>query len=875
MENELKNTFSFGEFEIDATRRLLLKNGETVNLNPKALEVLLALVENRGRVVSKDELLDTVWENQFVEENNLTVHIAALRKALGEKKDEHRYIVTVPGKGYKFVAQVQTNNVDIKAFGGSQAGFPTGVSCAFEDSNTNSPNIQNHNQVDSRIAAANNLEESQSLFGRERELAEIKNLLRGAEANLITLTGTGGTGKTSLARAVAGGMTADFPDGIFFVELAAVSNAELVVPAIAQTLDLKETGGKSPVATLKDFLRDRKILLVLDNFEQLVSAAAVIKELLCAAPLLKILMTSRAALRIEDEREFFVSPLAVPPNASTTSIENLTDYAAIELYVRRAQITSPDFQLNSRNAPVVTEICRRLDGLPLAIELAAARTKLLSPQAIFERLDDALKLLSGGGKILPVRQRTMRAAIKWSYDLLDDEEKELFARLGIFVGNFSIEAAEKICDLESREDAAVKSVVRGGVPDANRTEILDLLASLLDNNLLVRIAQPDGSARLRMLEVVREFAAECFEASPEKHFLQKKHAAFFLALAEEAEPHLTGEQSIEWLGKLEIDVDNLRAALFQSLNNDAETATRLTTAMRFFWINRSQLTEGVKWLKAALDRAADAPFDLRFKLLSGLGVLKRLQGDYDAAAEFYGRGLTEGRAAGDKRQIALAGSGLGTVFYLQRETETAKAYYEEGLAICRELKDDFGIAAALNCLGVLAMENGEKDKARLFLEESLEIFRRLANKEAASTALNILGAVAVEDDHLKKACKYFTESLTIALELENKINIADSLNGFAALAAESGEAELAVQLAGASIKLHASIGYDREPYEQQFCEVYLSKARSLLSEKKFAEAFERGQNLNLKETVALCRGRISENGVVGSQEAAMFIDFGR
>ncbi len=418
MKKEKKTGFSFEEFEIDINRRLLLKEGEAVNLNPKAFDLLLTLVKNHGKLLSKDELLNTVWENQFVEENNLTVHITALRKALGEVKNEHRFIVTVPGKGYNFVAKVERGK--------------------FEDEekkrNEKSEEISGWQLANDEGRRTNDEGQLPPLLGRTREIAEIKNLLKRGGANLVTLTGTGGTGKTSLARKVAGELTADFSDGVFFIELAAITNAELVIPTIAKTLGVKETGDKSLLDSLKNFLRERRILLVLDNFEQLISAAPALKKLLASSLFLKILVTSRTALRLNIENELVIMPLAVPPRDTGFSIEELNEYSAVALFTARAQAVKAGFILNEDNAVAVVKICHKLDGLPLAIELAATRIKLLSPQAIFDRLENSLKLLrhSSGAKNLPSRQRTMRETIQWSYDLLGANEKVLFRRLTIY-----------------------------------------------------------------------------------------------------------------------------------------------------------------------------------------------------------------------------------------------------------------------------------------------------------------------------------------------------------------------------------------------------------------------------------------------------------
>jgi predicted ATPase/DNA-binding winged helix-turn-helix (wHTH) protein len=521
--------FRFGEYEMDCGRRSLTRDGEPMSLNSKAFDLLQQLVENHGSVLTKDDLLTSVWPGQFVEENNLTVHISALRKALGEMKNEHRYIVTVPGRGYSFIERVESVDVESRSPRAKTADDLSGL-------------------VNGTYATeTGNAYTTESIFGRDGEIAEIKELLQQGreDVRLVILTGPGGSGKTRLAHAVAGELSTTFPDGIAFVELAAVRDAEFVAPAIAQALGLKESGESLPLESLKTFLSGRQMLLILDNFEQLTEATSVVRNILTSSPKLKVLVTSRIALRVNNEREFAVPPLSFPPKGQELSADQLSEYAAIRLFVARARNANRNFVLSDANAAAVAEISRRLDGLPLAIELAAARVKLLSAQSILSRLENSLRLLTGGAIELPERQRTIRAAIEWSYDLLDEDAKIMFQRVSVFAGGFSVEAAE--------------SLVSGQFSDLIAP--LDLLTSLVDNSLLFAREETDDGVRLQMLGVVREFALEYLEKSGEAEDVRRLHADFFLSLAEEAEPFLFSGQSIDWLEKLETENDNLRAAL--------------------------------------------------------------------------------------------------------------------------------------------------------------------------------------------------------------------------------------------------------------------------------------------------------------------------
>ncbi|MBA3694597.1 MAG: protein kinase, partial [Acidobacteria bacterium] len=447
------------------------------------------------------------------------------------------------------------------------------------------------------------------IVGREKESAEIRGLLQRTDVRLVTMTGVGGTGKTSLAKVVARQMLTEFTDGVFFVELAAIKNPDLVISTIAQPLGVKEAGGKPILEVLKDYLRDKQMLLVVDNFEQVIEAAPQIAELLSAANRLKILITSRSLLRLSAEREFIVPPLSLPSESKYVSVDELSNYEAIKLFVERARNTKPNFTLSQQNAQTVAEICNRLEGLPLAIELAAARIKFLSPQAILTKLENRLKLLTGGARDLPARQQTMRGAVEWSYDLLTEEEKCLFRHLAVFAGGFTFEAAEAVAGCHFSAAGKEEMISEQETLEIEQLTIdtFDGVTSLVDKSLLVSKEQANGETRFRMLEVVREYALELLETRGEAEAMRRSHAEYFLALGEEAEPHLQSAQSVEWLNRLEEEHDNLRAALQWSLDRDAAIAARLAAGIWRLWTFHSYLTEGRGWLEAALEQSNNAP----------------------------------------------------------------------------------------------------------------------------------------------------------------------------------------------------------------------------------------------------------------------------
>jgi predicted ATPase len=615
------------------------------------------------------------------------------------------------------------------------------------------------------------------LIDREQERAQALALLQQEDVGLVTLTGPGGVGKTRLAIQVAADLASQFADGVAFVELSSLTDPRLVELTVARALGVSEADGPSIGERLREYLRPRQLLLLLDNAEQLLSAAPLATRLLSAAPRLTLLVTSREPLRVRDERVVPVLPLALPATSPLPDLATLAQVPAVALFVERVREVQPAFALTAANAQAIAEICRRLDGLPLALELAAARSTVLPPEALLARLVHRLPLLTHGARDVPQRQQTLRNTIAWSYDLLDESDKALFRRLSVFAGGFTLEAVQAVCVLDAA--STVSS------PEADEGAVLEQLAQLLDKSLVQPQQGVGGEPRFTMLETIHEYAQEQLEASGEAATVQERHANYFLRLAEEADPQMFSPERDVWIERLEREDANLRAALAWSKadRNAIQTGLRLAGALSFYWFLRDSVREGRAWLEGMLERTDDTDRSAaRGKALYGAGWLDLVEGDYAAASLRAEEGLSIVRELGDKRGISNAAWLLGLVRMGQRNSAAARPLLEESRTLSKEIGDVWGEAMSLYYLGMAAYFSGDRAGARADYEESLRLFQEQGDVFGVTLLVSALEAVLLPEGDEETAHALYEQSLPLLGASRDRgrlgmilINIGDAL----------------------------------------------------------------------------------------------------
>jgi predicted ATPase/DNA-binding winged helix-turn-helix (wHTH) protein len=835
----LQNTgYRFGSFELQLDERRLLRSGTPVPLEPRTFDVLVALVENAGHLVTKNELFDCVWGKVIVEEAALQVQVSALRKILGRDA-----IRTVTGHGYRFVVDLARD-------------APT----AFEAGSVAGPR---HN-VPHPLT---------SFIGRESEIAELKSLLK--TTRLLTLMGAGGCGKTRLAIEMAQSTLEQFPDGAWHVELASLADPELVEQTVGTVFRIKEVPGKSRTTALTDHLAPKNLLLVLDNAEHvLATCAGLIGTVLSQCPTVTILVTSREALRIPGEMTYRVPSLSVPHQGQDTTHDQIIGCESVRLFVERAHLVRPHFAITLQNMRAVASICRGLDGIPLAVELAAARVRSMTAEEIEQRLDQRFSLLTSGSRIALPRHRTLQAMIDWSHDLLSRPEQALLCRVSIFSGGWTLQAAEYVCADQ----------------EIDRSNVLPVLSSLVDKSFVIA-DEFEGATRYRLLETVRQYAWHRLrERGGEAHW-QRRHLAHFVEVAKGFEPLLLTFGQHSALAKVETEHDNLRVALAWSCSaeGDASAGLNLAASVWRFWWNRGYLAEGRAYLAGVLARAPIEVSVSRVSAFHGAGVLAWVQSDFPAARNFAEECVAMSRQIGDRQRTAAALRLLGTIASEQgdqlpardlfreclainresgdrraiaaslnmlaklsknlRDIPEAQTLHEQALALRRELGDRWGIAASLANLAGLARIRGDFPAARTLAEESLALFREVGEQQGIAMAMGTLGEIRRDQGDPRSARALLKDSLAILVDRGDRRGIAQALESLA-YAFTPDRPAMAARLWGAAESLRQEIGGPRDPRHQDEAVQQIAAARAASDDDAaFDLAWQEGRWMSQDEAV--------------------------
>jgi predicted ATPase/DNA-binding winged helix-turn-helix (wHTH) protein len=778
--------YQFGDFTLDPVRGTVRKANRLIKLRPKVYDALLYILETPGRLIGKEELIHALWPDAFVTEDSLVQCIVELRRALDDRAQE--IIKTVPRRGYIFAAAVTTEENST-------------VGCSPVRFNAQEE-IAGAVRCEEDLVAAQPMPgryyfplPRTPLIGRERELLAVRNLLLSPNAGLVTLTGAGGCGKTRLALQVASELLPRFEQRVYFVGLASITDPATVPMAIAESLGINQTGGSSVPDLLKHYLRAAPpVLLLLDNFEQILAASALVVELLDCSAGLKVLVTSRAPLRIYGEHEFPVPPLPVPDSRQMHSLEAMLSNPAVTLFSQRAAAVKPDFTVTADNAATVAAICSRVDGLPLAIELAAARVKMLPPSALLTRLESRLQVLTAGPRDVPERQQTLRKTIDWSYDLLSPSEQKLLRRLGVFLGGCTLEAAEAVCNTRSDLGEA----------------IFNVMSSLVDKSLLQQTEQGDDEPRFGMLETIREYCLERLGESGEEQATRRAHAAYCLVLAEEGNPDLTEAERAGWLARCDIEHDNFRAALdWLMQSSDADWRFRLCIALFRFWEMREHLAEGRARLESLVLKDGSRAARERANVFVYLSTFATVQRDFPAATDFLEKSLSIYQSLGDQWGIAVSVNALAIVAWQRQDDAAAMALFDESLSRCRALGDRVATARCLHNFANFARGRGDYDRARTVLEEAGRIFAGLGDHSGAAWSLNHLGDIAREEGEMADARLHYQRAISSFREANDRWGIARSLTDLAQIACDERDHVSAHAAYREALGLFVSLGHKR------------------------------------------------------------------
>lgn len=878
---DLHEPVRVGALCLDARRHEVTLDGRCIETTPTEFRLLEVLAEHPGWVYSTEQLLEQVWgETAYLDSGVVSVHVSKLRRKLEQDPSRPRLLLTVRGVGYKLSASVEqiSEGASAAAANGLAVGIPARPQVGDRSPQSAEPAAGRARETDLALLAARIAQLGRppvEFIGRDEEMEALERLVRADGIRLVTLTGTGGTGKTQLAAHVLPRLVGDF-DGIYPVALASIRHADLVASTIVQSVGLWEMGDKSPADRVRDYFRHRNSLLVLDNFEQVIEAAEWVGTLLKDCPGLLVLVTSRTPLRLRGEYEFTVPPLAVPEPCEPA--ESIMESPAVRLFAERARAVRRDFSLAVDNADVIGDICRRVEGLPLALELAAARIKLLPPEALRSKLEHRLPFLTGGPRDHPQRQQTMWDTVAWSHGLLGESAARLFRRLSVFVGGWGLDAAETVCNAD------------GAFADGLFAELQDLV----DQSLVEAVDAWGGEARFSMLETIREFAVERLAESEDATAVREEHARYFMALATAAEPWLNTGRRAEWLPVLERDLDNLRACLHRSLNGELPMEFGLDMASRllWFWYLRGRHTEGRSLADTMVvePRAQACPHE-RGKILWCAGALAWCQGDFAAAREqleeaidilrgmydgaglafpltmygatlasiqdyagarrAYEEGIEFARGAGDGWTEAFASSWLADVLLLTGDLAGARTLQEQSVFLFTSLSDDWGRAMALHGLAVTLGYLAEPESARQMFEESAAGMRQADDHYALARVLSGAAELAVRQGEHRRARDLLTEAMTKWREMGNETGLRLCLGIHARLAAECGLPELAAYFLGAQREPLRTVGSLSAPGDSDEHDRFAEDLLARLGETPWKQAFDRGTSAPLPEAVEL------------------------
>ena len=669
-------------------------------------------------------------------------------------------------------------------------------------------------------------------IGRRQELAALTDLLRCDDVRLVTLTGPGGIGKTRLSLQVTADVLDEFEHGAVFVELAPITDIDLVITTIAGTLGVSEAGDEPLLDTLTRYLNKKQMLLVIDNFEHVIAAASVVGDLIGGAPDLKIMTTSRELLGVYGEHDYPVPPLGLPEDSRPQTVAAVSQYEAVSLFIQRAKAAQSGFELTEANAPAIAEICTRLDGLPLAIELAAARIRLFEPETLRARLSDSLKTLTSGARNLPQRQKTIRNTIQWSYDLLDEDEQVLFSRLGVFQGGRSIDAAEAVCG------------------PGLAIDVVDGLESLLNKSLLQREKGPEGETRFVMLETIYAFASERLDEGDEADELRKRHALYFAAMVEPASRKLTGHEQGVWLNRLTLDYENFRKAMDWTLGGgDVQIGLRIVAALGGYWRHKSRLQEGQRWLRPALDLADQAPDPIQGELYAWAGYMAFSLHESAECKRWFEKALVVERKLNNRSKVASILINLG--FLTGKLSDINIRFTEEGLALAREIGDREIVSSGLNVLGEIFRMQGDYAAAKQVYEECLPITRETGNQLRETMIMGNLGVVAFNLGDFEQARALDLEAYKLALEIKNDYLIRSALSYSGGYLGVLGQPERAVRLMSAGDTQLAAIGSRRQAADQHEIDKLIALVRNQLDDETFDRLWAEGESMSLADAIEL------------------------